>query len=139
RYSTAPAPAGPPGEVRSSGLLPPELRREARALRRRPIDARVAALTQLTGELVAYSTAPEVAAQHRAMKAEHFITRALEIGQGDCDVQNGLLAALLQEAGVEARLAIGFVGHGGRVNPWLHAWAEYRGADGEWAVADAST
>ncbi|MCY1061359.1 transglutaminase domain-containing protein [Nannocystis sp. SCPEA4] len=138
-YRTAPAQAAPPTRAVSSGLLPPELRREARALRGRSVAARVSALTRLTRELVAYSTAPEVAAQHRALAGEHFITRALEIGQGDCDVQNGLLTALLQEAGVESRLAIGFVGQGGRVNPWLHAWAEYRGQDGEWAVADAST
>ncbi|MDC0718260.1 sacsin N-terminal ATP-binding-like domain-containing protein [Nannocystis bainbridge] len=139
RYRTAPAPAGRPIRPVSSGLLPADVRREARALRGRAIAARVSALTRLTRELVAYSTAPEVAAQHRALAGEHFITRALEIGQGDCDVQNGLLTALLQEAGVESRLAIGFVGQNGRVNPWLHAWAEYRGQDGEWAVADAST
>ncbi|WAS94354.1 sacsin N-terminal ATP-binding-like domain-containing protein [Nannocystis punicea] len=138
-YRTAPAPAGRRAKAVSSGLLPPDVRREARALRGRSIAARVSALTGLTRELVAYSTAPEVAAQHRALAGEHFITRALEIGQGDCDVQNGLLTALLQEAGVESRLAIGFVGQDGRVNPWLHAWAEYRGQDGEWAVADAST
>ncbi|MFZ6180086.1 transglutaminase domain-containing protein [Nannocystis pusilla] len=138
-YRTAPAPAGPPTRPVSSGLLPADVRREARALRGKSITARVSALTRLTRELVAYSTAPEVAAQHRALGEEHFIARALEIGQGDCDVQNGLLTALLQEAGVESRLAIGFVGQDGRVNPWLHAWAEYRGQDGEWAVADAST
>jgi hypothetical protein len=53
-------------------------------------------------------------------------------------MQNALLVALLQEAGVPARMAIGFVGQDGRTNSWLHAWAEYRDGDGPWQIADAS-
>ena len=140
RYGTAPATEAP-AEARASGLLPPELRAEAAALRGEPLEERVRRSTERTQALVAYSTAAAVAERHRELQRSgvaDFIARALQIGQGDCDVQNGLLVALLQEAGVPARLAIGFVGQGGRVNPWLHAWAEYQDEDGAWRVADAS-
>jgi hypothetical protein len=141
RYKTAPAldPAPAPKED-ASELLPADLRKMAAGLRRSPLDSRIDVLTEYVAGRVAYSTAPAVASSHRALQADgvNFIARALEIGQGDCDVQNGLLVALLQEAGVASRLAIGFVGQDGQVNPWLHAWAEYRDTDGAWKVADAS-
>lgn len=139
RYVTAPAPAGEVPAGPTSGLLSPELAREASALRARSVAERVQILTARTRRLVVYSTDPKVAAEHRRAAGRSFIARAVEIGRGDCDVQNGLLAALLQEAGVPARLAIGFVGQGGgRVRPWLHAWVEYLGERGVWEVADAS-
>ncbi len=139
RYMTAPATAGDVTAGPTSGLLSPELAREAAALRARPVAERVQLLTARTRRLVAYSTDSGVAAEHRRAAGRSFIARAVEIGRGDCDVQNGLLAALLQEAGVPARLAIGFVGQGGgRVRPWLHAWVEYLGEGGAWEVADAS-
>ena len=141
RYVTAPAVEPALGAAASSGLLPAALQVEAAALRERPRAERVAALLARTQGLVTYSTEPEVAARHRELQRAEgagFIARALAIGEGDCDVQNGLLVALLQEAGVPARLAIGFVGHGGEVNPWLHAWAEYQDDGGAWRVADAS-
>lgn len=141
RYQTAPAlDRGAAAIAGASDLLPADLRKMAARMKRSPLDARVDVLTEWVAGRVAYSTAATVAAEHRALQADgvNFIARALEIGQGDCDVQNGLLVALLQEAGVPSRLAIGFVGQEGRVNPWLHAWAEYRDRDGAWKVADAS-
>lgn len=138
RYRTVAAAATERGRAEPSGLLSPELAREAAGLRGRPLAERVQALTRRTRALVRYSIDPEVALEHRRARDKSFIARAVEIGRGDCDVQNGLLAALLQEAGVPARLAIGFVGQEGRVRPWLHAWAEYLDEDGSWAVADAS-
>jgi transglutaminase-like putative cysteine protease len=141
RYTTVPA--APPQRAdkpRASGLLPAELRQAAAALRKQPVRERVSALQSLTRDLVVYSNAPEVAAQHQdpALADLHFIERTLQIGAGDCDMQNALLVALLQEAGVPARMAIGFVGQDGRTNSWLHAWAEYRDRDGPWQIADAS-
>ena len=38
----------------------------------------------------------------------------------------------------EARLALGYVGFQGIVAPGLHAWVEFRNADGGWSVADPS-
>jgi hypothetical protein len=89
---------------------------------------------------VKYSNDPEVGERLRALDRQgvDFITRTLQVGAGDCDVQNALLAMLLQSSGVNARLTIGFVGRDGRAEPLLHAWVEYRG-DGElWRVTDAS-
>ena len=141
RYTTIPAaPPTPTAQVRSPELLPPELRSAAAEHAREPVPARVQALLGLTRDLVIYSNAPEVAAQHQAPELQHlhFIERTLQIGAGDCDMQNALLVVLLQEAGVPARMAIGFVGQQGRTNSWLHAWAEYRDGDGPWQIADAS-
>ena len=141
RYSTVPA--APPRrspKPTSTGHLPPELRAQALALRKRTAADRVAPLVALTRELVAYSNDPKVAVAHQdpALADLHFIERTLQIGAGDCDLQNALLVALLREAGIPARMAIGFVGQQGRTNSWLHAWAEYRVADGPWQIADAS-
>jgi hypothetical protein len=67
-----------------------------------------------------------------------FVQRTLEVGAGDCDVQNGLLLLLLRTAGVPARMAIGHLGQAGVALPGLHAWLEVH--DGaSWQVVDAST
>lgn len=141
RYTTVPA--APPHRSWSPAgaeALPDDLRRLARGLRRRPHGERVQRLVEEVGRRVRYSVEPEVAAAHREARraGDNLFARTLAIGRGDCDVQNALLVALLQEAGVEARLAIGYVGFGGAVSPWLHAWAEHRRGDGPWEVADAS-
>ena len=65
-------------------------------------------------------------------------SRTLVVGAGDCDVQNALLAGILDHAGVPSRLALGWVGSKGRVLAGLHAWVEFLGEDGRWAVVDAS-
>jgi len=89
---------------------------------------------------VVYDTSADTIARHRdaARSGRGFAERCLEVGAGDCDVQNALLAAILHRAGVEVRMAVGFVGAGGRALPGLHAWVEYRAADSLWQVADAS-
>ena len=78
-----------------------ELRSAAAQHAREPVPARVQALLGLTRDLVIYSNAPEVAAQHQAPELQHlhFIERTLQIGAGDCDMQNALLVVLLQEGG----------------------------------------
>lgn len=141
RYTTVPAAPPLASPVPSNaGLLPPELRQAAAAEAHGPVAERVQAMLALTRDLVVYSNAPEIAAQHQAPELQnlHFIERTLQIGAGDCDMQNALLVVLLQEARVPARMAIGFVGQDGRTNSWLHAWAEYRDGDGPWQIADAS-
>jgi len=65
-------------------------------------------------------------------------SRTLAVGAGDCDVQNALLAGILDHVGVPSRLALGWVGSDGRVVAGLHAWVEFLGVDGRWAVVDAS-
>jgi hypothetical protein len=46
---------------------------------------------------------------------------------------------MLADAGIPSRLAVGWVGSGGRARTGLHAWAEYLDENGIWWVADAST
>ena len=140
-YATAPAaPATAAVRPHRSPALPGAIAAEARSLRRRPPRERIERLTELVSERVRYTTDPEVAArlEARRLAGEPLFARTLAVGRGDCDVQNALLVALLQEAGVPARLAIGYVGRGGKSTPWHHAWAEFRLGSGPWESADAS-
>ncbi len=139
RYRTGPGPATVI-PARELDLLPEDLRAEAAALRTLPPAERVDRAIDLVRSRVSYQINPSVAALHdRALAAgTDFVTRTLEIGAGDCDVQNGLLVAVLQVADVDARLAVGWVGHAGGVSAWLHAWVEYLGPEGYWRVADAT-
>jgi hypothetical protein len=139
RYRTGPGPiiSMPP---RSDSALPDLLLAQARALRELPVEDRPRAAIDLVQARVRYETSNRVALQHQlaVLEGKDFVTRTLEIGAGDCDVQNGLLVAVLHAADIDARLAVGWVGHEGRVSAWLHAWVEYLGDDGEWHVADAT-
>ncbi|KIG16727.1 hypothetical protein DB30_04200 [Enhygromyxa salina] len=139
RYRTGPGPIVnlPP---RSDSALPEDLLREARALRELPAQQRPRAAIDLVQDRVRYETSNTVAIQHQiaVVEGKDFVTRTLEIGAGDCDVQNGLLVAVLHAADIDARLAVGWVGHEGGVSAWLHAWVEYLGDDGSWRVADAT-
>jgi hypothetical protein len=136
-HAPDPGPRRAPG---NSAHLPSELEAFARGLRPQTTQARVETLVATVEQLVRYDRSDDVARRHTAARAagQGFLTRTLEIGGGDCDVQNSLLVALLQAAGVEARLAIGYLGKAGGTLPFLHAWAEYRDEDGRWSVADAS-
>ncbi|TPV92775.1 MAG: hypothetical protein B7733_23920 [Myxococcales bacterium FL481] len=139
-YATSPASPVDVAFERDTMALPSDLKRRARRLSRRSIGDRVARLRTLAQSRVAYRTDLETTTAHREARAAGtpFVTRTLEIGAGDCDVQNGLLVALLRAAKVQARLAIGYVGRSGRPHPGLHAWVEYRTKNGPWQVADAS-
>jgi transglutaminase-like putative cysteine protease len=140
RYRTQPArevlalPAGVPKDP------PDELSREAARLRSRPLAERVAAAIEWTRNRVTGSQEATVARQHATAqrRGDRFLARALTIGAGDCDVQNGVLVELLRLSGVPARLAVGYVGREGRALPWLHAWAEYQAGNDGWRAADAS-
>jgi transglutaminase-like putative cysteine protease len=140
-YRTGPALSPDAVVPRLAVGLPTDLLRETEALRRRPTEERVTTLLGIVMARVGYSTSREVAALHHEAisRGDDFIPRTLAIGAGDCDVQNGLLVALLQAAEVPARLAVGYVGQRGEVAPWLHAWAEYRDEEGLWRAADASS
>jgi transglutaminase-like putative cysteine protease len=140
RYSTGPAPAFHTPPRTPDLTLPAGLHREAEALGKLVLDERVGAAIDLVRKHVRYETSSEVAGLHAKAVGEgrDFITRTLEIGAGDCDVQNGLLVAILHAADVDARLAVGWVGHHGRVSAWLHAWVEFLDEDGNWRVADAT-
>ncbi len=140
RYRSGPGPALDEAAQADVEVLTGNLRREARKLRSRPVAERVDAAIDLVRGRVDYSTKREVAERHDTAKraGKPFVDRALEIGAGDCDVQNGLLVAVLREAKLEARLAVGWVGDRGGVSPWLHAWVEWRAGEGPWQIADAT-
>jgi hypothetical protein len=137
RYRTGPAPVTPPPATAEAPGAPAELADAARRLLPLPLAERVPAAERWVAERVAYSLDPDVAARYAEL-ASPFLERALEVGAGDCDVQNAVLLSLVSSAGLDARLAVGYVGREGRGLPDLHAWVEYRDPDSGWLVADAS-
>ncbi len=129
-YRAGAAPAAP--FVPHWPALPPVLAdraAECRGLSPEAVASRASALVQ---RLVRYR-----AGGPRLSPARDVVEAALAAGEGDCDVQNTVLASVLSAAGVPARLAVGYVGRDGRVLPVLHAWVEYLDGD-RVAVADAS-
>lgn len=138
-YRTVPGPdPSPRTRPHVPAALPSELRALASSLRPKMVEDRVAALLEEVQARVRYDRTAKVAELHTAALHTGFVQRTLDIGAGDCDVQNGLLVALLHAADVEARLAVGFIGSDGTTFPWLHAWVEYRDTSGAWHIADAS-
>lgn len=141
RYQTTmaadPAPAPKTTTVER---MPEWLAQRAHNLRHLAVNERVGQLLVFVKSRVAYDRSEEMARRHAEAVArdQSFIDRTLELGKGDCDVQNGLLVALLQAADVPARLAVGYLGIDGKALPWLHAWVEYRDERGHWHIADAS-
>lgn len=142
RMATYRTVAGPDPAPRTRPRVPPALPRDLRtlasSLRPKMVEDRVEALLAEVQARVRYDRTAEISELHTAALDTGFVKRTLDIGAGDCDVQNGLLVALLHAADVESRLAVGFIGSDGQTFPWLHAWVEYRDASGAWHIADAS-
>ncbi|MBN2497492.1 MAG: ATP-binding protein [Deltaproteobacteria bacterium] len=120
--------------------LPPALRPLVSRARGMRLRARIAYLRDAVADLVRYERSAEVAAAYRSKlsSGQSWLEKVIAIGFGDCDVQNGVLAVLLRESDVEARLVVGIAGHRGRGWPGLHAWVEADEA-GRLAVLDASS
>ena len=139
RYRTSPGPSVH-SPRRGVIALPAELRAAAEALRDKAVTERVVAAVDLVRERVVYRIDRDTAQRHTAAieAGQDFVSRTLEIGAGDCDVQNGLLVGVLHAAKVDARLAVGWVGQAGGVSQWLHAWVEYIDEQGRYRVADAT-
>lgn len=131
-YRTGPGGAAPAG----GGEWPPlpgSLAAIAQDLEALPVAEAVELAVPAVAELVAYDRG----VVHGP--GDDFLERCLAAGAGDCDVQNAVLAAVLDGAGVSVRLAVGWMGADGRVRPGAHAWVEWwDGETGVWAVADAS-
>ncbi len=142
-----------PGRPLPSPEPPPELAAAAARIRGLPLPDRVREGLRWVAGRIVYDRSPAAARVYRRIggsrtaDGDDFATTALAAGAGDCDVQNALLVELLRLTGVEARLALGYVGFRGTVAPGLHAWVEYRDAAGRpgavttdrgWLAADAS-
>ena len=138
-YRTGPAeaPSSPPFALPE---LPEELVRQAEELRLLEPGERAQAAADWVSQRVVYSRSREAVSTFTAATAQGlpFLESALLSGVGDCDVQNGVLATLLEASGLEARMVLGFVGRGGVASPGLHAWVEVRGEDGRFQPVDAS-
>lgn len=120
--------------------LPQEFAEFSQGLDAKPPSSLAFDAAEYVGRHVAYDTSSNTVARHRQARDESMMLfdRAAAIGAGDCDVQNSLVAAMLDHAGVSARLAIGWVGTEGRALTGLHAWTEYRDVNGRWRAVDAS-
>jgi hypothetical protein len=120
--------------------LPPELSGPRAEIASLPPDARAAAAAEYVRRRVVYDVSAATASRHLAEQrnGRDLFERSLIVGAGDCDVQNAMVAALLDAVGTPSRLAVGWVGEGGHTRPGLHAWVEYLASDGRWRVVDAS-
>jgi len=138
-YLSGPAPALNPDSAPAWPDLPRPVIDSTQALEDVTPAARVTAATDLVRTLVSYDRSAEAASrlEEALLSSGDVFAAFLEVGAGDCDVQNAVLAAVLDRSGVPAWLAVGMVGSEGRARPGLHAWVEYL-QDGWWHVADAS-
>ncbi len=120
--------------------LPATLQAVADELFAASVTERAEAAAAAVRAMVEYDRSPETAELHRRgrHRGEGLFERTLRIGRGDCDLQNVLVAAVLDRSGVPARLAVGWIGIGGRVEPGLHAWVEFQEPGGRWHSVDAS-
>ena len=139
-YRCAAAAGSPDGSNARWPKLPEELADEVKEIEGLPVNARARAAEDLVRSVVLYDASEATAQRHRDEKrrGRDLFDRSLRVGAGDCDVQNSMVAAILDSVGVPARLAVGWVGDSGIAAPGLHAWVEYLGSDGNWQVADAS-
>jgi transglutaminase-like putative cysteine protease len=141
RYLSAPGSVSENEIQNDWPALPPEVEGLALALDDLPIVARSQAAADFVRRNVVYDRSLEVVESHREAIAAgiSLFQRSLDIGAGDCDIQNAMVVAMLNRARVRARLAIGWVGADGRALSGLHAWAEFLDEGGRWRVVDAST
>ncbi len=139
RYVSGPASAEYPDLLSDWPDLPVALADQTAVLSEMAVPARVAAATQMVAGAVAYDRSQEAAHSFGELKdgGLDLLAAAVEAGVGDCDVQNALLAAVLDGSGIPAWLAVGYVGADGHILGGLHAWVEYLEED-RWVVADAS-
>lgn len=135
KYSLAPAksPQDPQSRLRIT---------DATFLAWRPQDSLLPGQAQaFVAKQVQYALDPITATAHQEAieRDQNVFARGIQIGAGDCDVQNSLLAALLRDQGYQSRLALGYVGQQGQLPVVAHAWTEYRqNTDEPWAILDAS-
>ena len=139
-YQSSPGPGSAPIVGGDWPDLPAELEALAADLDKLDRADRVPVAADYVRRRVRYDRS--LATSTRLLKARRggldLFSRTLAVGAGDCDVQNALLAGVLDHAGVPSRLALGWVGSDGQVLAGLHAWVEFLGADGRWTVVDAS-
>lgn len=140
RYRSGPG--NPEGEAGRGAWprLPQEFADFSLALEGLSPSVRALEAADFVAQRIVYDASPETAARHRRAREEGIglFDRAMTINAGDCDVQNAVVAALLDYSGVPSRMAVGWVGEDGQARSGLHAWAEYRGTDGMWRAVDAS-
>ena len=141
RYRSGPGGSGRSLKMGAWPALPSDFAEFARQLEELTVSTRAFEAAEFVRQRVAYDMSAETAARHRTAKEQSIgiFARAVAIGAGDCDVQNSLVVAMLNESGIPSRLAVGWIGSGGRTRTGLHAWAEYQGPDKRWRAVDASS
>ncbi|MEN8154132.1 MAG: ATP-binding protein [Acidobacteriota bacterium] len=122
-----------PSEVR----FPEELEKKIPGYFYLKIKEKVELSVKITNILLKYDASDGTARYYKDYKPRFdWLKKVLEIGAGDCDVINGVYVLLLRKMGVRSRLVVGLSGEKGKVEPNLHAWAEYY--ESGWNSIDAS-
>jgi len=141
RYRSGPGRSGRSSDKGIWPVLPQNVAEFAHELGDLPISTRALEAAEFVRQLVSYDTSVETAARHARARGQSIglFERAVAIGAGDCDVQNSLVVAMLEEGSISSRLAVGWIGADGQALTGLHAWAEYQDEEGRWRVVDASS
>jgi len=141
RYRSGPGRSGKSSKMGVWPALPPDVAEFVQELEELTVSNRAFEAAEFVRQRVAYDTSAETEARHREAREKSIglFARAVAIGAGDCDVQNSLVVAMLDDSGIPSRLAVGWIGVDGQARTGLHAWAEYQGADGRWRAVDASS
>ncbi|MEN8162740.1 MAG: ATP-binding protein [Acidobacteriota bacterium] len=117
--------------------LPPQVARTAIGLKGLPPRQRIEEAIKLVWVSLG-SSRPLENSNPDDSPAPGFFGQVFRAGGGDCDVVNTVLAAVLSEAGLRSRLAVGWIGAGGVPMAGLHAWVEVDLGGGRWVPADAT-
>ena len=141
RYRSGPGRSGRSLEMGVWPALPENVAEFVHELGGLPISTRAFESAEFVRHLVSYDTSIETAAKHAGAREQliGLFERVVAIGAGDCDVQNSLVVAMLDEGGIPSRLAVGWIGADGQALTGLHAWAEYQDEEGRWRFVDASS
>jgi hypothetical protein len=98
---------------------------------------KVSGVLNIIANFVKYDASAATADKYKKMSGSgDWLDQVLTIGQGDCDILNGLNVLLLRKVNVPSRLAIGFIGNNGGISSIAHAWTEY--FHNGWHTIDAS-
>jgi hypothetical protein len=140
RYRSGPRKSGEIPKTGAWPALPPDVVEFTHQLEELNVSNRAFEAAEYVRQRVAYDISAETAARHMEARKQSItlFSRALAIGAGDCDVQNSLVAAMLDGIGIPSRLAVGWIGADGQARTGLHAWTEYLAEDGRWRAVDVS-
>lgn len=117
--------------------LPDQLEQQLMGWRNWRVEKKVDTALRIIAALLTYDDSYDIARRYSNQpEGRDWHRMVLQVGAGDCDILNGMTILLLRRMDVPARLAVGLIGHEGKILPGMHAWTEYY--NGGWHSVDAT-